>query len=405
MSDFRQILGYVTSTKPYQLGRLLIVLLLATATLLSGCRAARVDTTYGKRRVSQGGSSVNGTAVLSEMFRDRGCRVRSWHRLSPKLDDADVIVWTPDDFNPPTGDQRDYLERWLYQGQKTLIYVGRDFDAAPLYYDAVADGAPEDQVEELMRQEAIARSKHDLNRVAMPDKHDAEWFTVQRGSGQRKVDQISGPWSKGIDAKGSEIYIDGTLDPPATVAAVPNHTWNRGTETEILLSSSGDPLVYRLKSGNWFGSQILVVTNGSMVLNMPLVNKENRKIAGKLIDESMPASDVVFLESRQGGPPIFDSEPSGNIRSGWEAFTIYPLGLILMHLAIAGILFCFSRYAIFGRPREVPPQKLSDFGHHIAALGRLLERTGDEQYARARLRAYNQTARRDSGTSHVKPKS
>jgi hypothetical protein len=74
-----------------------------------------------------------------------------------------------------------------------------------------------------------------------------------------------------------------------------------------------------------------------------------------------------------------------------------------MHLAVTGILFCFACFAIFGRPRVIPVTRLSNFGHHVQALGLLLQRTGDAEFARARLRHYNQTARRDSGASHIKP--
>ena len=35
------------------------------------------------------------------MFEQAGHQAYSWHWLSPKLDDADVIVWAPDDYEPP----------------------------------------------------------------------------------------------------------------------------------------------------------------------------------------------------------------------------------------------------------------------------------------------------------------
>ena len=373
-------------------------LLLALLVLGGGCRSPEVDSAYGKRR--EGGGSLNGTSVLSEMYRDHGCRVRSWSRLSPKLDSADVIVWFPDDFEPPGGDQRRYLEDWLYQGQRTLVYVGRDFDASPLYWKRIAEGAPPGQLQELLRREALARSLHDNRRSAIKDNYDAEWFTSHRGGPRRKVESLEGPWSDHLDAQAADIHLQSTLVPPSPASAT-----NRGgyagseIEVEVLLEAEGDPLVYRLRSTDWYGSQILVVANGSLVLNMPLVNKENRKLAGLLVEASLPAQDVVFLETEAGGPTVFNFEPQGQGRSGWEWWSAF-----LMHLAAMGVLYCFSRFAIFGRPRTLPSAKLSDFGHHVTALGRLVEHTGDTEYARARLRHYNQTARRDSGASHVKPK-
>ncbi|HUG66327.1 MAG TPA: hypothetical protein VMM76_01170, partial [Pirellulaceae bacterium] len=52
-----------------------------------GCRPSDIASTYGQRRGSEGGPSVNGTAVLAGMFAEAGHRVSSWSRLSPKLEE------------------------------------------------------------------------------------------------------------------------------------------------------------------------------------------------------------------------------------------------------------------------------------------------------------------------------
>ena len=54
-------------------------------------------------------------------------------------------------------------------------------------------------LDELLRRGALARSEHDSARTKLADKFDAEWFTVSTGGVQRKVTQLEGPWSKGID--------------------------------------------------------------------------------------------------------------------------------------------------------------------------------------------------------------
>ena len=76
-----------------------------------------------------------------------------------------------------------------------------------------------------------------------------------------------------------------------------------------------------LVSREWFDeSQLIVVANGSFLLNLPLVNHEHRKLAGKLIDAvGPPGQTVVFLESFAGGPPISD-DPSGGMPTGAEIF-------------------------------------------------------------------------------------
>ncbi len=77
----------------------------------AGCKRP-LDTQYG--RVSGwGGSSVNGTRVLADMFADRGHKVDTYEHLSPSLQRADVIVWFPDDFRVPSSEVRDWLDGWL----------------------------------------------------------------------------------------------------------------------------------------------------------------------------------------------------------------------------------------------------------------------------------------------------
>jgi len=75
----------------------------------------------------------------------------------------------------------------------------------------------------------------------------------------------------------------------------------------------------------------------------------------------------------------------------WSLFGAWPLNAILLQLAVLGIIFCFARWPIFGRPQQPVAESLSDFGKHVAAVGELLRRTKDRNYARARL-AESETA-------------
>ena len=56
-----------------------------------------------------------------------------------------------------------------------------------------------------------------------------------------------------------------------------------------------------------------VVANGSFLVNLQLVNKEHRKLAGKLIDEVPKGSRVVFIEAN--APSQVRSSRGG----GWRA--------------------------------------------------------------------------------------
>ena len=138
------------------------------------------------------------------------------------------------------------------------------------------------------------------------------------------------------------------------------------------------------------GGRRILVVNGSFLLNFPLVNHEHRKLAAKLID-SLPAPNqrVVFLESSAGGPPIRDDDrvPEPTV---WELFNVWPTNWILLHLAALGVIFCFVRWPIFGRPRDLKTSGRSDFGHHIDALADLLQRTHERAYATKQIDNYRQ---------------
>ena len=383
-------------------------LLLAAITIVClGCSKPdeSIETEYGRRRGTPGRDSINGTAVLAGMFERAGYHVSSWPRLSPRLVRADVIVWAPSTFDLPTEKQRDFLETWLVQDdRRTLVYIGRDYDGEVAYWDRVLPGAPPSEADEIKLRRDRAQRKHDAARANMPAEEYCRWFTVRRDRPRRKVRTLQGPWSSGIDASKVEIELQGCLDPPKPSDVQPDMRPDMQQlgrqdplEFEKLLTSEGDDLVTRVSSELWSDSQIIVVANGSFLLNLPLVNHEHRRLAGHLIapleHELRGESDrhVVFLETGRGGPDISDREAPPTYPTGFEAFTTWPIGVILLHLFGLGIIYCVSRFPIFGRPRQLEPEARSDFGTHIAALGELLQKTGDGQYAISRLTQYRQT--------------
>ena len=360
------------------------LLLALVCLLLAGC-GQDIDTAYGRRKGAGVWDSVNGTGVLAEMFEHAGHVVFSWMMLSPRLRQrADCIVWFPDDFQPPSAENRRWLEEWLEEKPgRTLIYVGRDFDAAGWYWRRMEPDAPADQQDEVRRRKTEAETDFRLEFRQTPASEDCEWFTVEGQHHYRRVRSLQGKraWLEGIDPVQLEIELNGRLLPPAGA--------------EVLLESEGDVLISRQR---FQGSQLIVVTNGSFLMNLPLVNHEHRKLAARLIDEAgSPRQTVVFLESGAGGPPILDEDLLAGAPTGMEIFNIWPTNWILLQLSLVGILFCFLRFPIFGRPLEPEPEGASDFGKHIEAMGELLERSQDTAYAMTRLQHYQQVTRPGSG--------
>ncbi len=250
---------------------------------------------------------------------------------------------------------------------------------------------------------------------------DYVWFSIDRSQTARKVTTLTdSPWFDSSDTAITpadlEIELEHRLIPhltgPPTAEEVrlseeTSEDWTSDDWTrEDLLVSGTDVLVTRLTRDGWSGSQLLIVQNGSFLLNLSLVNREHRLLAGKLIDEVESRGgveqQVVFLESDQGGPKILDEDPKSNLPTG--PINEPPVSYIVYHLIVIGVLAIFACWPIFGRPRELPSAARSDFGEHVRSLGAMLGRSRDETYCRTRLLHYEQTSRGESGAATARPK-
>jgi len=351
--------------------------LVAVCLVAQGC-GTRLDDTYGQRTGIGAEKSVNGTRVLGELFEKAGHRVLSWNRLSPRLRErADCIVWFPDDFNPPSEEVADWLEGWLTaKPGRLLIYVGRDFDAACWYWDKIESDVPAEARKDYKEHRRQAAFELASRRRGLPKRETWRWFDVDRSRPKRTVRTLSGAadWLEGVDASKLDIELNARFVP--------------SDDAEVLLESDGDALVSR----EWINeSQLMVVANGSFLLNLPLVNHEHRKLAGKLIDIVGPEEQTVFfLESGPGGPTTGEDDHISGMPTGVEIFNVWPTNWILLHLAVVGILFCFWRFPIFGLAASGEQASLSDFGKHLDAVGELLRQSGDVDYARGRVKQYLQ---------------
>ncbi|MFO0903268.1 MAG: DUF4350 domain-containing protein [Pirellulales bacterium] len=405
-----------------------VLLLLVPLALSLGCQPDDINRQYGQRRAAVGADSVNGTAVFAKMYEQAGHKVTTWRRLSPKLHQYDTLVWFPDTLDVPSPRERQFLDQWLARdSSKVLVYVGRDFDAGPLYWKKMETNAPPGQAGEIASRLSDALSDHNAARNRASQDAYARWFVRRNGKGEQ-VQSLRGPWAEGIDASKAEISVDWRLDPvqtddlpklgtTSTITPAANSQKKRSkraqkylTTTEyyyespsvpqsetLLESGEGTPLVRRVTEpsvNEWSqGGKVIVVVNGSFLLNLPLVNHEHRKLAAKVIAESSPGGRVAFLESDAAGLDTYAQEPDAEIPSGLELFLIFPINAVILHLVAVGILFCFTVLPIFGRPRQLPREPTSDFGAHIGAVGELLQFAHDRQAARRALDEYHKVVR------------
>jgi len=374
------------STK--QLAPAKVIALFCTLLCLVGCDSERVESTYGQRK-GWGETSLNGTRVLSNMFDRAGHKVRSWKYLSPSLEKADVIVWAPDDFEPPSWEVQEWLYYWLVEGDTTLpprvlIYVGRDFDAEPNYWSSVQSQAPVGLEAEYKRRLSKAQTRVAKNRPTKLEEQDPNsWFELDESATPKKLVKLQGPWSEGVDNTAIDIHRHTQL--------TPNYN-----DCEVLLSDErGNPLVSEKTFNDyrdWPAGRLIMIENGSWLLNAQLVNHEHRKLAGKLVDSiGAPERHVVFLESDEDGPPISEEDPSASPPTGFGMFFVWPIGAVLSQLAALGIVVALMKWPLFGVPRRLRGRSATDFASHVSALGRLLRDGRDRSYAIKLLRLYRQS--------------
>ncbi|MFI4875573.1 MAG: DUF4350 domain-containing protein [Blastopirellula sp. JB062] len=373
--------------------------LAALSAIFLGCapQHVKVPADYGARSGYQKTQSVNGTYVLGELFRRAGYSVRSVNRLSPRIQESDVIIWAPDSFDPPTPETIEYLEEWLSGSVgRTLVYIDRDFDAAIEYWTAMQDQATAEDLLVAQREQGIAQ--HDFNQKAADSRDHAacDWFEVRRDLPLRRPKALIGRWAPAIDPAKTNVVLRSRIEMPEDWgAAQGSDLAGYLTESEALLATAdgNDLIAFRYYEPYDGGNQLIMINNGSFLLNQPLVNHEHRNLAAQLIEQCGYGQTVTFLETDDRGVDIVTANEVIAGRSGWEWLTVWPISPLGLHIALLLIVFCFASYPIFGRAKRLPETHSSDFQKHIGALGELLEATDDYDYAQERVRQYQQIAR------------
>lgn len=357
-------------------------------TFLVGCGPEELQTAYGRRSTPGASKSINGTAVFAAMFAQRGHTVQSRSALGDWLDKTDCIVWFPDDFAGPPELVRLRLTQWLTLDEnRLLIYVGRDFDAAPIYFDKVL---PTVEPEQRQQHQAIRDSLAEFYslRRQMCGAGDFAWFELEDAAPNRPLGPLSGrrEWIEGIDQSRLEIRLGRRIVPL--------------DGAEILLASGDDVVISCIPFGP---NRLVLVANGSFLLNVPLVNAEHRKLASRLIDLAEPGSrKVVFLESGQGGPPLSDVPEPQAARGGLSILARPPYLWVFLSGLMLAALFCMHYAMPFGPRKTLEEAPTADFGRHLAAVAALLKRTGDQSYAMRQLLLYRQLTG-ESKRGHAPP--
>lgn len=336
---------------------------------LAGC-GSEVESAYGRVR----DRSVNGTGAFAELLRREGHTVRTAVRLNDTLGNwADVIVRFAPYPGPPSRQEGQWYVNWLSAaGQRSMIYVPRDYNALAEYWDGViatvGPGGDPDLKARAERQRDHVPGWADRLPARSADPAPAEeWFEVIEPANPPEVCKtLGGPWAASIDPVG---------------AALTRHQTLKVNAESVLLE--GDHQALAMQWGLYNGSRVLVVANGTFLLNATLVNRERRPLALRAARWVGPGPrKVAFIE----GSFVVGERPASP--SPFDLLKIPPFGWVAAQLGVLGLAACLARAPRLGRPRLEPPSDEDRPAAHPEALGSLMARTGQTADARALLDAY-----------------
>jgi len=353
--------------------RSLIKLAATSLSLLiaSGCSRQGPETIYG----SALGTSLNGTRTFADLLRARGHTVRpAWSLTEPLADWANVLVRFATRPGSIDSDEAAWYSNWLGgEPGRSLIYVVRDYDAEPEYWDQVLEqlSSPADSERRIEAQSRRDRAKNWLARLPARTSQPAdpdEWFAL----GPPLVPPLTcktldSPWAVGVDSR---------------QAALPLHEPLKADREQVLLRGDGHVLAMDWETDS--NSRILVITSGAFLLNLPLVNPARRALAAQ-------AAAWVGNRSRQvafvTGPSVLGNpdEDRTLLDLAWEDDRLF---WIAIQFVVFGLLACLARAPRLGRPRPDPPSDADHPAAHAQALGALLERSRGTDTARHVLAAY-----------------
>ena len=172
-------------------------------------------------------------------------------------------------------------------------------------------------------------------------------------------------------------------------------------EIESLLTVDGEDMVYRLADNNSYSNnQIIVVQNGSFLVNFAAIDPNKQALADQLVAEATSLSEdeygfgfgfsqqVLILES-EGEIPVRNTDFVN--QNSWAWIAEEPLCYIVPHALLWGVLFCFVYFPIFGRPKRTPKKSTATFRNHVNAIAKQLSKSSTKEHARRTIEQYQES--------------
>lgn len=425
--------------------------LLALITFTFGCSGRTPLSRYGESEGAESRLSPDAYSVFRRLCEEQNRGTMRLGNLSPRAAERlDTIIWSPKSFGQHDEKTLTWMREWLRRGNKTLVYVGRDYSAYADYWSECArehwlkPDSDADRANGSICFEIAASAQAELlaMRYAHRDKQLLPWCMVDNSRQRAEVvENFDGEWAAELVDHAHRVVVRGSLLPLNSVdlqslenelEAIVKNKNNATTTTtaanasffgrsqqfgtdedeanlqrlkayrqealvdkepsEWLRSSGGIPLLSSVVAEPGSSSHVILISTPSLLANYNLTYPGNLKIATKIIEE-LPPGKIGFL-STEGEPRVLQDGETEQ-QKGFEMLTMWPINIITLHAAFLGMLVLVALFPIFGRPKLLPVATSQDFSDHIDALGALLFKSGDRFYALSTIADYYRNVRKD----------
>lgn len=429
-----------------------VAMMIATVLLFVGCKRQHLDTTYGVS-TGNGGDGINGFGALRRGFENNGWRTKTVRRLDHRAESLDAIVWTPSSHRGKPIDTITWLQDWLADAPRTLIYVLPDEGRESDYWQQTQSLASAGQQMEYQRRYARAAASamngpffpEDTNNIRIaplwfqadmrigdfprwqilphgtapllnstqPHYGPGDWLDIWDNSDYKIDDEEIHQQTLRQDAHGIPLVV--RLSSPASddesaagqspldaldIDQFDDEYWYDSLQT---IRNRRQTIGYGIGD-----SQIIVVSSGALISNLGLLDPAGRDIANVLLlqadqKSANPQRTIGFLLTGGEGATVNESSDGSASANMTEHLTVWPLSVVTLHLAFLGLLACLIMLPIFGRPRSLPRRISSDFTEHLRAVGSLLSRTASARFAQQRINDYQRIVRGETTAATSQP--
>jgi len=377
--------------------KLLTILMSCSLLLTVGCLELATD--YGKTSGSSAYSSINGYGTFRQAIKNAGFTDREMNRLTDRLKSStDLVVWAPQNDVPLNPEAVAWIDSWLKQANRTLVYISPDSGSEAEYWATTMATAPAEKRMEYRRRVATSQTQRQQIRFTTRQPPSYEWFTISELSQPETIKGVKGSWAaKALDGN---TQSTGTVELPLTPLEYEVSTAlspSDDTTSVLLETNNGTAYVAKVTSNKWNGSQIFVISSGSLLSNFGLTQRSNQLLADKIIKEAALAKNsglrAGFLNNNGTALTVSNANNGAPVPSGMELLTVWPISLLTMHGIFLGFVICLMLWPIFGRPRKIFHITSGNFGHHLDAVAALMKRVGGERYARTKISDYMKRVR------------